>query len=190
MSLSKERVVALAEWWRYTVHTIMSVTQCDHTTSGVRSAWYLTVISSPHSTPAPDHPGSNLAPGLQRSAFRSRLSVYTATALAEKNEQLFMCEDNSSLIISKRLVTVAECRPKALIYRHLMSDDCPTARLSLSLSPTPGSILAPAYRALIVRHSVPSAVDLAEIFHENLNSGDHFTMSQTRRKELEFLWML
>ena len=97
MSLSKERVVALAEWWRYTVHTIMSVTQCDHTTSGVRSAWYLTVISSPHSTPAPDHPGSNLAPGLQRSA--SRLSVYTATALAEKNEQLFMCEDNSSLII-------------------------------------------------------------------------------------------
>ena len=111
----------------------------------------------------------------------------TATALAERKDQLSMCEDNSSLIISKRLVTVAECRPKAGIYRHLMSDDCPTARLSLSLSPTPGSILAPAYRALIVRHSVPSAVDLAEIFHENLNSGDHFTMSQTRRKELEFL---
>ena len=133
MSLSKKRVVALAEWWRYTVHTIMSVTQCDHTTSGVRSAWYLTVISSlnPSSTPAPDHPGSNLAPGLQRSA--SRLSVYTATALAERNEQLFICEDNSSLIISKRLVTVAECRPKAGIYRHLMSDNCPTAGLSLSL---------------------------------------------------------
>ena len=110
----------------------------------------------------------------------------TATALAERKDQLSMCEDNSSLIISKRLVTVAECRrrPKAGIYRHLMSDDCPTARLSLSLSPTPGSILAPAYRGLIVRHSVPSAVDLAEIFHENLNSGDHFTMSQTRTEVL------
>ena len=136
---------------------------------------FFTILISPSLSSRP--PGSNPAPGLQRSA--SRVLVSTATALAERKDQLSMCEDNSSLIISKRLVRVAECRPKAGIYRHLMSDDCPTAGLSLSLSPTPGSILAPAYRGLIVRHSVPSAVDLADIFHENLNSGDHFTMSQT-----------